>query len=288
MQQRALADLTVSAIGLGGMPMSIEGRPDTERVGGHDPRRARRRGHPHRHRRRLPPARRRGRPQRGAHRRAPCARGAATRRRCSSRPRAGTCARATARGPSTATRRTSSRRPATRPGGSASTRSASTSSTAPTRRCPTPSRSGRCVELLDEGVIVRAGISNATVAQIDEAQRGARRPAGVGAEPVLADVPLQPRRARALRRARHRVPAVEPARRHLERRRARREPRRVRRGGRGARGEPAAGGPGLGAVAGRRRHPDPGGVAAGVDRGLGARGRPAPHRRRAGPPQRDA
>ncbi len=31
MQQRALADLTVGAIGLGGMPMSIEGRPDTER-----------------------------------------------------------------------------------------------------------------------------------------------------------------------------------------------------------------------------------------------------------------
>ena len=31
MQQRTLADLTVSAIGLGGMPMSIEGRPDTAR-----------------------------------------------------------------------------------------------------------------------------------------------------------------------------------------------------------------------------------------------------------------
>jgi aryl-alcohol dehydrogenase-like predicted oxidoreductase len=31
MQQRALADLEVSAIGLGGMPMSVEGRPDAER-----------------------------------------------------------------------------------------------------------------------------------------------------------------------------------------------------------------------------------------------------------------
>ncbi|HYN66262.1 MAG TPA: aldo/keto reductase [Ornithinibacter sp.] len=31
MQQRALADLTVGAIGLGGMPMSIEGRPDATR-----------------------------------------------------------------------------------------------------------------------------------------------------------------------------------------------------------------------------------------------------------------
>jgi aryl-alcohol dehydrogenase-like predicted oxidoreductase len=31
MQQRSIADLKVSAIGLGGMPMSIEGRPDTAR-----------------------------------------------------------------------------------------------------------------------------------------------------------------------------------------------------------------------------------------------------------------
>ncbi|HWR85817.1 MAG TPA: aldo/keto reductase [Rhodoglobus sp.] len=31
MQQRTIGDMTVSAIGLGGMPMSIEGRPDRER-----------------------------------------------------------------------------------------------------------------------------------------------------------------------------------------------------------------------------------------------------------------
>ena len=31
MQQRTLGNRTVSAIGLGGMPMSIEGRPDEER-----------------------------------------------------------------------------------------------------------------------------------------------------------------------------------------------------------------------------------------------------------------
>ena len=31
MQQRTLGDRTVSAIGLGGMPMSIEGRPDEAR-----------------------------------------------------------------------------------------------------------------------------------------------------------------------------------------------------------------------------------------------------------------
>ena len=31
MQQRSIGDVQVSAIGLGGMPMSIEGRPDRER-----------------------------------------------------------------------------------------------------------------------------------------------------------------------------------------------------------------------------------------------------------------
>src|SRR4051795_5864143 len=31
MKRRTIGDLQVSAIGLGGMPMSIEGRPDTER-----------------------------------------------------------------------------------------------------------------------------------------------------------------------------------------------------------------------------------------------------------------
>src|ERR687890_2545521 len=31
MKQRTIGDIQVSAIGLGGMPMSIEGRPDTDR-----------------------------------------------------------------------------------------------------------------------------------------------------------------------------------------------------------------------------------------------------------------
>ena len=52
---------------------------------------------------------------------------------------------------------------------------------------------GALVELLDEGVIQMAGISNANVAQIDEAQRDPGRPAGVRAEPVLAGVPVEPR-----------------------------------------------------------------------------------------------
>ena len=64
MQQRQIADTKVSAIGLGGMPMSIEGPARGVPLHRHHPRRARRRHHPHRHRRRLPHRRRRGRPQR--------------------------------------------------------------------------------------------------------------------------------------------------------------------------------------------------------------------------------
>ena len=88
---------TVSAIGLGGMPMSIEGRPDRARSIAtiHAALDAGR--HADRHRRRLPPRRRRRRPQRGADRR-----GAGLVRRrhlatCWSPPRAATCAPATAR-----------------------------------------------------------------------------------------------------------------------------------------------------------------------------------------------
>ena len=43
-----------------------------------------------------------------------------------------------------------------------------------------------------------------------------RRPARERAEPVLAGLPVEPARARALRPAGHRVPAVEPARRHQQ------------------------------------------------------------------------
>ena len=153
-------DVKVSAIGLGGMPMSIEGRPDRERslatihaaldagvtlidtadayhlhadeVGHNESLIAE-----------------------------ACARGAATRPTCSSPRRAVTCAPATARGPWTVPRSTSGRRSRTRSSGSASTRSASTSSTAPTRASRTPSRSACSRELLDDGKIRLAGISNA-------------------------------------------------------------------------------------------------------------------------------
>ena len=104
MQTRRIGDAQVSAIGLGGMPMSIEGRPDEAR--------------------RSPPIHAaldagitlfdtadayhlhagRGRPQRVADRRAPSRATAATPRTCWSPPRAATCAPATARGRWTARR----------------------------------------------------------------------------------------------------------------------------------------------------------------------------------------
>ena len=52
-QTRKLADADVFPIGLGGMPMSLSGRPPEERSVRDDPRRARRRREPDRHRRRL-------------------------------------------------------------------------------------------------------------------------------------------------------------------------------------------------------------------------------------------
>ena len=75
----------------------------------------------------------------------------------------------TGRGPATATPPTSSRRPAT------SARRLGVDAIGlyqfhrPDPKVPYAESVGALVELLDEGVIVRAGISNATVAQIDEA-----------------------------------------------------------------------------------------------------------------------
>ena len=58
MQQRTIGQQTVSAIGLGGMPMSIEGRPDRARSIAAIHAVAGRGRHADRHRRRLPPGRR--------------------------------------------------------------------------------------------------------------------------------------------------------------------------------------------------------------------------------------
>ena len=70
---------------------------------------------------------------------------------------------------------------------------------------------GAVKELLDDGVIEMAGISQRRRRPDPSGQRHPGRSTGIGAEPVLAEVPLQPARARSLRRARYRVPAVEPA-----------------------------------------------------------------------------
>ncbi len=144
----------------------------------------------------------------------------------------------------------------------------------PDPRVPYAESVGALGTLLDEGVIARAGISNASVAQIDEANEVLGGRLASVQNQFSPQVPLEPRRARPLRAARHRLPAVEPARWHLDSGRARDASRRLRGGGEGARREPSAGGARLGALARRRRHPHPGSVAAGIHRGLGARGGP--------------
>ena len=95
---------------------------------------------------------------------------------------------------------------------------------------------GAIRDLLDEGKILMAGISNANPEQIRLGEPGPRRPARVGPEPVLAAVPQQRAGARAVRQARHRVPAVEPAGRELPGRRARLAARRLRRAGQASAG----------------------------------------------------
>ena len=81
----------------------------------------------------------------------------------------------------------------------------------PDPKVPWAESVGALADLLDEGKILMAGVSNATVAQIDEAQQVLGRPARQRAEPVLAALPLVGGRARALREARPRVHPVEPA-----------------------------------------------------------------------------
>ena len=220
MKQRALGDLRVGAIGLGGMPMSIEGRPDERAVGRDDPRRARRRRHPHRHRRRLPPARRRGRPQRGAHRAGPAlvgrrlhlrarrdqGRPPAPRRRVVDAQRRPGLPQAGGQGLGQAARRRRDRAlpvPPARPEGAVR-------------------RVGRCARRAARRGRHRARRHLERHGGPDRrGQRGPRRPARLGAEPVLAGVPVQPGRARALRRARHRLPALESRSAASQRRRAR-------------------------------------------------------------------
>ena len=219
MKKRTIGDVTVSAIGLGGMPMSIEGRPDEEAVHRH---------HPRRPRAGITlidtadaytwPASDEVGPQRAAHRRG----AEELARRHDRRPRrdqgrppprpskdgAGTRTahpdhlKEAAEGLRQAARRRRDRPlpvPPARPVGAlrrldrraASSCSTRASSAWPASRTPTPTRSGEANEILDGRLVSRA-------------------------EPVLAGVPFERGGARAVRRDGHRVPSVEPARRHHE------------------------------------------------------------------------
>ena len=84
----------------------------------------------------------------------------------------------------------------------------------PDPKVPYAESVGAVRDLLDDGVIQLAGISNATVEQIDLANEHPRRPARLRPEPVLTDLHLESGRARPLRGAGHRVPALVAAGRH--------------------------------------------------------------------------
>ena len=289
MKTRTLGTATVSAIGLGGMPMSIEGRPDRERalrtihaaldagvtlidtadayhlhadeVGHNEELIAEALAHlRRRHRRR--PGRHQGRPP-------------APRRRLVDR----------------STARPEHLKQAVRgarSSGSASTRSASTSSTGPTRRSRTRSRSARSATCSTRARSARpasptrtptrsAGRRRSSAAGWSACRTSSRR-AFRSSEPEL----------RALRRAGHRLPAVEPARRHQPRpadlgSRSRRSPR--SRDAHGVSPQQVALAWDARQVAGG--HPDPGLEPAGDDPRLGAGRRPRAHRRRARRARRD-
>ena len=173
---------------------------------------------------------------------------------------------------------------ARRRSGSASSRSGSTSSTGPTRPSPTRTASAASRTLLDDGLIARAGISNADPAQIRQAHeilgdglvsvQNQYSPSFRSSEPEidvcdelgLAFLPWSPLGG---------MRGAGGPRRRL---------RRVRQGRGQARRQPAAGGPRLGAGPLRQRHPDPRRQPAGVGRGLDGRRPPASRRR--GPGQR--
>ncbi len=132
---------------------------------------------------------------------------------------------------------------------------------------------GALAELLDEGKILMAGVSNATVAQIDEAQRV------LGGRLVSVQNEFSPRfrssegELRHCEEFGHRVHPLEPARGHRAGGPDRADAPRLRRGGRRSRGEPPAGHLGLDAGQGLPGHPDPRQQPTRDGRGLGRRGR---------------
>ena len=136
---------------------------------------------------------------------------------------------------------------------------------------------GAFKDLYDEGVVQRRRPLQRGPRPDPRGARHPRRRPGQRAEPALAVVPHQRARARPLRRARPGLPAVEPARRHAEGPRARRGVPPLRRGGAGARRQPAPGRHRLAAGQVPERHPDPGRQPAGLD----------PRLRRGGPRRAD-
>ena len=167
-----------------------------------------------------------------------------------------------------------------------STRSGSTSSTGPTRRRRGRSRWAALRALFDDGLVRMVGISNADIAQIDAARAilgdalvsvqnqfspGYRSSADELAHCAAHGLALLPWSPFGGVSAAGSLDA---------------DGARLRRGGRRARGVGLPGDAGLAPRAGRRRHPDPGGLPAGVDRRLRRRGRPDAHPRPARPPER--
>ena len=138
---------------------------------------------------------------------------------------------------------------------------------------------GALRDLLDDGVIRMAGISNANVDQIRLAQEI------LGGRLVSVQNQFSPafRSSQvgvgAVRGTGHRLPAVEPARRHLTGQHPRRKGRRVRADRRRARSELAAGVSRMGALARPRRHPHPRRITARQHPGLRTSPLPHPHRR---------
>ena len=220
--------------------------------------------------------------QRGA-RRAGAAR--ARPRRCWSPPRAASGATAPT-GRSTAGRRGSTRRSRLAAPPRGRRRSTSTSTTGPTRRCRTPRRWAPSRSCTTPGWCAASGSPTPTSTRSREAHEILGEALVERAEPVLPGVPQQRGRARALRRARPGVPAVEPAGRHERGGRARRRAR-----GRSRRSPSAHGvSPQQVCLAWllatrRARDPDPRRQPARLGHRLLRRHRPDPDRRGAGPPR---
>ena len=257
MDQRRIGTRSVSAIGLGAMPMSVR---EVNDEGGRSPRSTRAldaRGHPHRHRRRLLHRRGDVRPQRGADR--PGAAGVRRGHLGRARRHQGRAHPARDRAGSSTAGPTTSARPASpRSARLGVEQIALYQHHRPDPAVPYDETIGGLKPLLDEGLIAAAGISNADPDQIRLATDDPRRRPGRGAEPVLARLPqLASRRSTLCAELGLAFLAWSPLGGMSDAAAAGRPVGDVRRGGPQARREPPAGVPGLGAVAVRRGHPDP-------------------------------